>query len=829
MGSTAEKQNGRMISNGMFERFTGRVGKMISSNYGKVVCVFLLFTLLMGIPMINLDRSTKMSDFFPDSEFLQANDILRSEFNTTLSVIGILEAGSGSILDRNSLLALKSIEDRVCDNDEVSPYLIDYEPPVITIAGPVEAMLLQASNGSYNLGNAPDQMLEEAISAVLEEESASMLISAEEVPGYGAVIINLKYNMIPGDDESVEILLNEIIEGMNLDGFSYTSFSAGDSRMQKDAKETLSVILPISMALVIIVLFISFRSVPKVMVSLLGLLSIIIISFGIFSLLGLQFSQMMFFAPILIIVLSIDYAIHLLRRFDEYIRDGFEAKEAISYGIRFIGVSILLSTLTTALAFASNGLSNIPAVSSFGIFLAIGIIVSFLVMLLFVPSLLLSYLALTRKLGLKKAIKEEPSPLRRRIKRSIDRPMAGLAHFSLGSSISVVLLAFILMGGGLFLGIQVEKDMQPKDVMSRDSPVVKTIELLDENFPQTGMESPNVLIGGDICDPEFLRTLDGCISNMADNDHIAQEENGAKVFSILDYMRISSRAHGLQDNDGDGLPDTREDTTFILGQLYENGIESIASAGKVRTILSSGEGEMAFDMTLLRVEAKGVQGPRGGLLLDELEDDLAPLKSIHGVDIHYSGFTFERYQMMSEMTDGMILSTFLTVLLCTVAVIIFMRSIKYGLITAIPVMFVIGWIMGSMHILGYTLNMVTATITSITVGVGVDYSIHLIERYRQEKRGNGNFAEAMAKAIRTTGSSLIAAGSTTLAGFIVMAFSNIGMYRSFGVLSSLMVFFSLVSSIFVLPAMIVISERSSQYIVRRFPGMPGRLKRILDV
>ncbi len=363
--------------------------------------------------------------------------------------------------------------------------------------------------------------------------------------------------------------------------------------------------------------------------------------------------------------------------------------------------------------------------------------------------------------------------------------------------------------------------------MSRDSPVVRTIELLDENFPQTGMESPNVLIGGDICDPEFLRTLDECISNMTDNDHIAQEENGAKVFSILGYVRMSSRAHGLQDSDGDGLPDTREDTTFILEQLYENGIDGIASAGKVRAILSSGEG-MAFDMILLRVEAKGVQGPRGGFLLDELEEDLEPLKGMEGVEIHYSGFTFERYQMMSEMTDGMILSTFLTVLLCTLAVIVFMRSIKYGLITAIPVMFVIGWIMGSMYILGYTLNMVTATITSITVGVGVDYSIHLMERYRQEKRANGSYADAMAKAIRTTGSSLIAAGSTTLAGFIVMAFSNIGMYRSFGVLSSLMVLFSLASSIFVLPAMIVISERASGYLLRRFPGMPGRLRIMVE-
>ncbi|MEA3559450.1 MAG: MMPL family transporter, partial [Candidatus Thermoplasmatota archaeon] len=731
-----------------------------------------------------------------ESEFLEAQETLRAEFNTTRRVIGVLEAGSGNILDRDGLLALKRIENQISSNNEVRPYLIDHEPPVMTIAGPVEAALMRASNGSFTIENAPEPMLESIINLILQDKNVSRLVSNEENPKYGIVVINLRYNMIPADDETVEILLNDIIEGLDLEGYSYSSFYAVNTNMQKDAKETLSMILPISIFLVIVVLSISLRSGAKVIISLLGLLSIVIISFGLFSLLDLQFSQMMFFAPIVIIVLSIDYAIHLLHRFDEFVRDGLKPKEAMSYGVRFMGVSILLSTLTTALAFASNGLSNIPAVSSFGIFLAIGILISFLVMVLFVPSLLLVYNDLMERIRPKKRKREtREGPVKKTIEKGLDRPSATVTHFSFKYPISVVLLALLLMGGGLFLGAQVEKDMQPKDAMSRDSGVVRTIELLDDRFPQMGMETPFVLIEGDISDPEFMTTLDSCISGMADDEHIAQDENGPKVFSIINLVRSSSFVYNMSDMTGDGIPDNREDLGLILDQLYENGIAGIATSGKVRTLLSKGEGGSSFDMTLLMVEAKKVEGPRGGLLLDELEKDLEPLEGLDGVKISYSGFTFERYQMITEMTDGMIVSTFFTALLCTIVVIVLMRSVKFGLITALPIMFVIGWVLGSMYLLGYTLNMVTATITSMTVGIGVDYSIHLMERFRQEKRANGHSMDTMVRTIRTTGSSLVAAGLTTLAGFMVMAFSSIGLYRSFGVLASLMVFFSLVSTI----------------------------------
>ncbi|MEA3559565.1 MAG: hypothetical protein U9R75_09960, partial [Candidatus Thermoplasmatota archaeon] len=126
MRSNDEKKNGRMMSSGLFEMFTGGVGRVISSHPGKVIGAFLLLTLLMAIPLTGLDTSTKMSDFFPESEFLEAQETLRTEFNTTRRVIGVLEAGSGNILDRDGLLALKRIENQISSNNEVRPYLIDH-------------------------------------------------------------------------------------------------------------------------------------------------------------------------------------------------------------------------------------------------------------------------------------------------------------------------------------------------------------------------------------------------------------------------------------------------------------------------------------------------------------------------------------------------------------------------------------------------------------------------------------------------------------------------------------------------------------------------------
>ncbi|MCK4613957.1 MAG: MMPL family transporter [Thermoplasmata archaeon] len=373
----------------IYERLTVSMGKLVTSHPGKIILTFLLVTALIIVPLKNLDTSTRMSDFSPESEFLDTDDTIREEFNTTRTILNILKAESGNVLDREGLLVLKGIENSIMSSEKLRPFLIDYDTAVLTIARPIEMMLLSQSNGTYGIADAPEPVLQMVIFQVLKDEKSSGLVSEGEGTEreYAVVLVYLNYNMLEPDDETVEIELLNVIDDSVPEGYSLTSFSAISHTMKEDTQESLRILLPIAAALVLLVLIVSLKRLIDVVIAVMGIISSIIISLGLFSLFDLRFSQMTFFAPILFMVLAIDYAIHIIRRYDENMEDGFNPSRSMHNAIRFMGISILLSALTTILAFASNGFSRIPAVSAFGIFLAIGIGVSFFVMIFFVPSL----------------------------------------------------------------------------------------------------------------------------------------------------------------------------------------------------------------------------------------------------------------------------------------------------------------------------------------------------------------------------------------------------------------------------------------------------------
>lgn len=107
---------------------------------------------------------------------------------------------------------------------------------------------------------------------------------------------------------------------------------------------------------------------------------------------------------------------------------------------------------------------------------------------------------------------------------------------------------------------------------------------------------------------------------------------------------------------------------------------------------------------------------------------------------------------------------------------------------------------------GYSLNIVTATIGAMSIGVGVDYSIHVCDRFRKEKAEDKSFQDAMHKTISNSGAALLFSALTTTFGFFMLLFAPMPMFFSFGLFSGLMVIFAFISSVIVVPPLIHIIE-----------------------
>jgi len=132
------------------------------------------------------------------------------------------------------------------------------------------------------------------------------------------------------------------------------------------------------------------------------------------------------------------------------------------------------------------------------------------------------------------------------------------------------------------------------------------------------------------------------------------------------------------------------------------------------------------------------------------------------------------------------------------------RSFVLGIITLVPVILVIAWVFGSMYLMGMPLNVLTIMISSMTVGIGVDYAIHITHRFVEDMKEYDSIEKATNSTVVNTGKALFGAAGTTIGGFGMLYFAPIPPMNMFGTLSAVSIFFSLVSCSFVLPAFLTV-------------------------
>ena len=113
-----------------------------------------------------------------------------------------------------------------------------------------------------------------------------------------------------------------------------------------------------------------------------------------------------------------------------------------------------------------------------------------------------------------------------------------------------------------------------------------------------------------------------------------------------------------------------------------------------------------------------------------------------------------------------------------------------------------------MQLLGFGLNLVTSTIGAISIGIGIDYSIHLTQRFREEISKNTNKFQALKTTINGTGIALLGSSASSIIGFLILGFAPMPMFSSFGILTAIMILMSLLAALLVLPTLLIITTKT---------------------
>ncbi|MEN8042177.1 MAG: efflux RND transporter permease subunit, partial [Actinomycetota bacterium] len=381
----------------------------------------------------------------------------------------------------------------------------------------------------------------------------------------------------------------------------------------------------------------------------------------------------------------------------------------------------------------------------------------------------------------------------------------------------VVLLAAI----GLGQASTVQSGFEIEDFLSTDTDFVQSIERVSAHFPSNGEGSSLIFIEGDLTDPDNLVAIESAVSRIdASSAEFGRNAEGELIVQphAADFVRMTMASPAvaeievsgpsLADVDGDGLPDSKAAISAIYQHISVNGVltpdgDVAVTAEELPWMFVDRGNDQA---TAINIQVGSFTDADIILPVEEaLTDVAAQLKAeTDGLTARVTGDVLAQYHGMNAFTKSMVVSLPLALILALVIASLLLRSRRYAFVSVLPIGLVVIGIYAFMATFGYTVNVVTATIAAIAVGVGIDFSTHFTARFREELDGEGSALDAVHRAGTGTGGALVLSALTSVLGFLVMALAPTPIFSTFGVLTAVMIALSLVVALLVLPSLLVL-------------------------
>jgi hypothetical protein len=607
------------------------------------------------------------------------------------------------------------------------------------------------------------------------------------------------------------------------------------------AQQDIGMLIPIALVVIVTLLLIIYRDVFDTLIAILGIVIAVIWTFGISALFGVQMSTIAIAVPILILALGIDYSLHLVFRYREERISGKDIKGAIARTFGSVGEALILATVTTAIAFLSYLTSSMSALADFGLMCAIGIICAFFAMLLLVPPLQIMRDRRARKKG------KNPDEAKRYRKPENENgdvlgKISGIGGRMAAKSPWAVLgaVAIIVAGFG-YSATNMSYSFDMYEFIPDGTEAYDTLNYLNDNYTISQGQT-SVLIYDDGWDVDTIRGMELSLQNMhADTEreripgiaYIDKDPDATYVSTILAQINASMMPGGLPGYDvvfdANGmLNDYSSDPVMaatqqaiLRGWSDPNDPSAAPLIAATASVASYHNGEPVTRMIFAMTGATDGNDDLTIEMKDRINEACQPLADA-GLVFVTTGQAIVLSVTMKEMNTSQMTALVVTIAFVLLILTIFMyyidRSLLLGIMATIPTLISVVMVWGTMALLDIPMNVMTLTIASLTVGMGVTYGIHISHRYVTELIHNDlDSKEAIKKATRETGKGVFAAAITTIAGFGVMVFSKILPMYQFGLITALAIAFGYLGAVFVLPSLLVIwGKYSKPKIVERF-------------
>ncbi len=706
----------------------------------------------------------------------------------------------GDVLDPGHLAAIDDAVSRAV-TDPVVARVLDHDREPVTHAGVIAALV----------ATPVDELTPSLVSAALatpDDDPRRALLDALVAgpdPATGRVDAAIggiqlrRGDLEVADVAAAERRIDEILAAADLGPvevgtLSEATFEDATDRALLDSQ----VLFPVAIAAIAAVLALVYRSINDVLVTFSGMMLTTLWMVGAGGWLGPRGAGIVggstpvsIIIPVLLIGLTVDYGLQATGRYREVLAAGSSPASAGREAVRSAGAAVALGAVTTAVSFLTGVVSPLPPIRDFGVLAAIGIVAGFVVMTGWVPAL---RILVDRRRGRHSVALRRGSIL-------ANVPGAapllrGLVRTATHHPLAVLAVTIVVGSGAAVLAAGVDTRFDQSDFLPADSEFIVDLRFVRDAFGGADSTVTAVIVG-DVADPDVARHLAGLDSSLRDPlarptsvvgdpqaslpglvaDLAASDPEVARLadaFTSGDRSRIEElldaveaadprRARALLDRSGDG-----DDTTLVVAPIRLDG------ESQARTLL--GWFDDRFDVPAAELTLTGE------LILPVVVSD--------------------------AVTRGQTLATMVTVIAALAILVAYFwvtrRRPLLGLVAVTPVLVVLALVLTTMRVLDIPYNALTATLTALTIGVGVDYAIHLVHRFLHERDAGAATIVALDRAASTTGGALVASALTTVVGFVVLLFAPLPAVGQLGLLMAVTVAFAFVVSALLLPPLLLL-------------------------
>ncbi len=569
----------------------------------------------------------------------------------------------------------------------------------------------------------------------------------------------------------IETLVNEF---QGPEKIYYSGLPITRADVTNQMRHDLKGFMPYGIIFMVLLLSVAFRSWLGVFLPLGVVILSSIWTFGLMAWLGVSLPFTGILIPVMLIAIANDYGIHIIAHYYEFTRMNPEAErlDIIRKTVKNLNIPIFLAGMTTVVGFLSLLGHVLPKAQEMGWEMSFGIFTSFVFSMVIIPAAL--------SIAPRPRYLKHPASLER-----VNRFLHSWGHVFIRYNRQTILGLIIVILVGVW-GIQfVKVDANPDHYYKKNARIRVHNEAISHAFG--GAIQISVLVEGGMLQPENLRIVDQLEQHLKENELITQ------TMSIVDVIKKINRAFHDDDPAFETIPD---DPDLISQYLFLYSLT--ADESDLYPFLDDLENPQHAQIMarLDRIQTMSIAD-----LVEDLEDYIRANYYDRG-DIRVAGPASLLGVLSRMIVKGQMISLAVSTIIIFLLMAVVFRSITGGVLSIIPLGTAIIIQFGVMGYLGIELTISTAMLSSILVGIGIDYTVHFLWHLREHIREGQDLEEAIFTTLRVSGKGIVYNALSVIVGFSVLMYSNFLPVNIFGALIVLSIAICLLGALTVLPALI---------------------------